>query len=96
MTTRLPCRPPKRLRRSTLETSGYTEHSGETDTLPEIAIVHRSHDSSDVDPNQWRSDETQSDTEPDKEETEIPDYDEVSGTCRHSRTAERRQPESRV
>jgi len=93
---RHPSRPTKRHRRSTLQTTAYTEHLGETDAPPPIETVRLSDDSSDEYQNSGRSDQTESDTEPDAEDNDIPDDDTAPGTRRRSRTVERRQAKSRV
>jgi len=93
---RLPLRPTKSPRRSTLQTTAYTEHLGETDAPPQIETVRLSDDSSNEYQNSRRSDQTESDTEPDAEDNDIPDDDTAPGTRRRSRSAERRQAKSRV
>ena len=89
MIRRLPSRPTKRARRSTLQTMAYTEHLGETDAPPQIETVRLRDDSSDEYQNSRRSDQTQSDTEPDAEDNDILDDNTALGTSRRSRTAER-------
>jgi len=85
---RLPSRPTTRPRRSTLQTTAYTEHVGETDAPPQIETVRLSNDSSDEYQNSRRSDQTESDTEPDAEDNDIPDDDTAPRTRRRTRTAE--------
>ena len=92
----LPSRSTKRPRRSTLQTTAYTEHLGETDAPSQIETVRLSDNSSDEYQNSRSSDQTESDTEPDPEDNDILDDDTALGTCRRSRTAERRQAKSRV
>jgi len=78
----LPSRPTKRPRRSTLQTTAYTEHLGETDGPRQIETVRLSDDSSDEYQNSRRSDQTELDTEPGAEDTDIPDDDSAPGTRR--------------
>jgi len=93
---RLPSRPTKRPRKSTLQTTAYTEHLEETDAPQQIETVRLGDDSSDEYQNSRRSDQTESDPEPDAEDNDIPDDDTAPGTRRRSQTAERRQAKSRV
>ena len=86
---RLPPRPTKRARRSILQTTVYTEHLGETNAPPQIEAVCLSDNSSDEYQNSRRSDQTESDTEPDAEDNDSRDDDTGPGTRRRSRTAER-------
>ena len=74
----------------------YTEHLVETDAPPQHETVHPSDDSSDEYQNSCSSNQTESDTEPEAEDNNIPDHNTEPGTCRWSRTAERRQAKSRV
>jgi len=91
-TRRLLSRPSKRPRRSTLQTTAYTD----PDAQPQIDTVRVSDDSSDEYQTSRRSDQTESDTEPDAEDNDFPDDDTAPGTRRRSRTAERRQANNRV
>jgi len=91
-TRRLLLRPSKRPRRSTLQTTAYTE----PDAQPQIETVRVSDDSSDEYQTSRRSDHTESDTESDAEDNDFPDEDTAPGTPRCSRTAERRQANNRV
>jgi len=84
ITRRLPSRPTKRPRRSTLQTTAYTEHLGETDASPQMETVRLSDNSSDEYQNSCRSDQTESDTEPDAEDNDILDDDTARGTRRRS------------
>jgi len=86
----------KRPRRSTLQTTAYTEHLAETDALPQIETVCLSDNTSVVYQNSYKSDQTTLDTEPDSEENDIRDDDTVPVTHRCLRTAERQQAKSRV
>jgi len=86
---RLPSGPTKRFRRSTLQTTVYTEHLGETDVPPQIERVCLSDSSSDEYQNSRRSDETELDTEPDPKDKDIRDDDIAPGALRHSQTVER-------
>ena len=95
-TRRLLSRPAKRPRRSTLQTTAYTEPEGEPDAQRQIGTVHLSDDSSDEYQNSRRSDQTESDTEPDAEDNDIPDEDNTSWTRHLSRTADRQQANTRV
>jgi len=58
--------------------------------------VRLSDESSDEYQNSRRSDETESDTEPDAEDNDVPDDDTGSGSRHRSRTADRRQANTRV
>ena len=95
-TRRLLSRPAKRPRRSTLQTTAYTEPEGEPDAQRQIGTVHLSDDSSDEYQNSRRSDQTESDTEPDAEDNDIPAEDNTSWTRHLSRTADRQQANTRV
>jgi len=96
-TTRCPTsRPVKRARRRTLQTTAYSEPEGEPDAQQQIATVRLSDESSDEYQNSCKSDETESDTEPDAEDNDVPDDDTGSGSCHPSRTADRRQANTRV
>jgi len=75
ITRRLPSRPTKRPRRSTLQTTAYTEHLVETEAPLQIETVCLSDDSSDEYQNSHRSDQTESEIEPDTEDNDIPDDD---------------------
>jgi len=77
-------RPTQRPRRSTLQTIPYTKHWGETDAPPQIETVRLGDDSSNKHQNSRRSDQTESDTEPDAEENDIQDDDTAPGTRRLS------------
>ena len=70
----------KRPRRSTLQTTAYTE----PDEQPQIETVRVSDDSSDEYQTSRRSDQTESDTEPDAEDNDFPDDDTAPGTGRRS------------
>jgi len=95
-TRRRTSRPMKRARRRTLQTTAYSEPEGEPDAQQQIATVHLSEESSDEYPNSRRSDETESDTEPDAEDNDVPDDDTGSGSRHRSHAAERRQANTRV
>jgi len=84
ITSCLPSRPTKHPRRSTLQTTAYTEHLGESDTPPQIETVHLNDDSSDEYQNSRRSDQTESDIEPEAEDNYIPDNDTPPGTRQRS------------
>ena len=84
ITRHLPSRPTKHPRRSTLQTTAYTEHLGETDTPPQIETVPVSDDSSHEYQNSRRSDQTESDIELEAEDNDIPDDDTPPGTRRPS------------
>ena len=58
----------------------YTEPEGKPDAQPHIETVRLSNDSSDEYQNSCRSDQTESDTEPDAEDNDIPDDDTAPGT----------------
>jgi len=95
-TTRHPTpRPVKRARRRTLQTTVYSEPEGEPDAQQQITTVWQSNESSDEYQNSRRSDETESDTEPDAEDNDVPDDDTGSGSHHRSRTADRRQANTR-
>jgi len=96
ITRRLVSRPAKRPRRSTLQTTAYIEPQGQPDAQPHIETVYLRDDSSDEYQNSRRSDQTESDTEPDAEDNDIPDDDTAPGTRRRSRTTDRRQANTRV
>jgi len=96
-TTRRPTsRPVKRARRRTLQTTAYSEPEGEPGAQQQIASVRLSDESSDEYQNSRRSDETESDTEPNAEDNDVPDDDTGSGSRHRSRTADRRQANTRV
>lgn len=86
---RLLSRPAKRPRRSTLQTTAYTEPEAEPDAQRELETVRLSDDSSEEYQNSRRSDETETDTEPDVEDNDIPDGT-ASEPRRRSRTVDRR------
>jgi len=75
-TRRLLSRPSKRPRRSTLQTTAYTE----PDAQPQIETVRVSDDGSDEYQTSRRSDQTESDTEPEAEDNDFPDDDTAPGT----------------
>ena len=58
----------------------YSEPEGEPDVQWQIETVRLSDDSSDEYQNSCRSDETESDTEPDAEDNDVPDDDTGSGS----------------
>ena len=86
----------KRARRSTLQTTAYSQPEGEPDAQEQIATVRLSNESSDDYQKSHRSDETESDTEPDAEDNDVPDDDTESGSCHRSRTADTRQANTPV
>jgi len=96
ITRRLLSQPTKRPTRRTLQTTVYTEHLGETDAPPQIETLRLSDDSSDDYQNSRRSDQTESDTEPDAEDNDIPDDYTAPGTHWRTRTVERGQAKSWV
>jgi len=82
-TTRRPTSPPvKRARRRTLQTTAYSEPEGEPDAQQQIATVRLSDESSDEYQNSRRSDETESNTQPDAEDNDVPD-DDTGSRSRH-------------
>jgi len=95
-TTRGPTsRPVEDARRRTLQTTAYIEPEGEPDAQQQIATVRLSDESSDRYQNSCRSDEADLDTEPDAEDNDVPDVDTGSGSHHRSRTADRRQGNTR-
>ena len=96
-TTRRPTSPPvQRARKTTLQTTAYTEPEGEPDAQQQIATVCLRDESSDEYQNSRRSDATESDTDPDAEDNDVPDDDTGSGSRHRSQTADRRQANTRV
>jgi len=96
-TTRRPTsRLVKHARRRTLQTMAYSEPKGEPDAQQQIATVCLSDESRDEYQNSHISDATESDTEPDAEDNDVPDDDTGSGSRHRSRTADRRQANTRV
>ena len=83
-------------RRRTLQITGYREPAGEPDAQQQIATVHLGDKSRDEYQTSRRSDETESDTELDTEDNEVPDDYTGSGSHNRSRTADRRQANTRV
>jgi len=80
-TTRRPTSlPVKRARRSTLQTTAYSEPEGEPDGQQQIATVRLSDERSDENENSRRSDETEADTQPDPEDNDLLDDDTGSGS----------------
>jgi len=77
-TRRLLSRPSMRHRRSTLQTTAYTD----PDAQPQIETVRVSDDSKDEYQTSPRSDQTESDTQPDAEDNDFPDDDTAPGTRR--------------
>jgi len=65
----------KRARRSTLQTTAYSVPVGEPYAQQPIATVRLIDESSDKYQNSRRSDETESETEPDAEQNDVPDDD---------------------
>jgi len=95
--TRLPTlQPVKRSTRRTLQTTAYSEPEGEPDAQGQIPRVHLSDESSDESWNSGRSDESESSAEPEAEDNNVPDNDIRSGSRHRSRTADRRQANTRV
>ena len=92
----LPSQSTKGPRRSPLWTTVYTAVLGETEAPPHILTVCLSDNSRDEYQNSPRSDQTESETEPDAESNDIADDDTLSGTGRRTRTAERQQANSQV
>ena len=95
-TRRPTSRPVKRASRRPVQTTAYNEPEGEPDAQQQIAPVHLSDESSDEYQNSHRSDETESDTEPDAEDNDVLDDETGSGSRHRSRTADRRQANTRV
>jgi hypothetical protein len=96
ITTSLISRPAKRPRRRTLQTTAYTETEEEPDAQPQGQTFCLSDDSCDEYQNSLRSEETESDAEPDAEANDIGDDNTESRRRRRSRTADRRQANTRV
>ena len=65
----------KRASRRTLQTTVYRKPEGEPDAQQEIAIVRLCDESYDEYQNSRRFDETESETEPDAEDNNVPDDD---------------------
>jgi len=96
-TTRRPTlRPVKRARRRTFQTTAYSEPEGEPDTQHQIATVRLRDESRNEYQNSRRSDETEWDTEPEAEDSDVPDDDTGSVPRHRSRTADRRQANTLV
>jgi len=68
----------------------------EPDAEQQLETVRVSDDSSDEYQTCGRSDQTESDTEPDAEDTDFPDDDPPPGTRGYSQPAERRQANHQV
>jgi hypothetical protein len=86
--TRALGRPPKRLRRSTIQPTTYSEPDIEQDAQVDPETVHLSDGSSDEYQNSHGSDETELDIEPDAEDNDTPDSTEP-GPFQRSRRADR-------
>jgi len=96
-TTRHPTsRPVKHARRRSLQTTAYSEPEREPDAQQQIATVRLRDETSDEYENSRRSHETESDTEPDAEDNDVPDDDTGSGSHHRSQTADRRQANTAV
>ena len=96
-TTRRPTtRPVKRARRRTLQSTAYSEPEGEPDAQQRVATVRQCDESSDEYQNSCRSDETESDTEPDAEDNDVLDDDTGARPHHRSRIAGRRPANTRV
>lgn len=85
----------KRPSRRTLQTTAYTEPKEEPDAQPHIQTVRLTNVSRDEYQNWGRSDQTETDTELEAEDIDIQDDDTAPGTPRNSRTADRRQTNTR-
>jgi hypothetical protein len=88
-------RPPKRPRRRTIQSTTYTDIETQPDAQAPTETVHLSDDSSDEYEDSRGSDQTESDTEPDAEDNNIPDATGGGGLRHRSRTADR-QTNNRV
>jgi len=87
-------RPPKRPRRMTIQSTMYTDIETEPDGLVPTETVRLSDDDSDEYEDSRGSDQSESDTEPDTEDNDIPDAT-GAGLRHRSRTADK-QTNNRV